>query len=627
MSSSCSLSRLLLLGLLVATPARLFGQAPNPGPKPEPPPESVPAAESAPPVTTPAQIEQQKPKFYVVAQVDRESHEYYEGEQLTVTVKSEEDAYLYVFYTQVDGEVYLVFPNSAQPDNKVKAKQAVQIPGKNDNFRWTVNAPFGMESMKVIASKERVPALEKPELRRKRATQVAQKDVTAAAKDLLTDRPGDKWSEVLLEITTKAGKNPNSPYYGNRYGVFFAVPFQAVSENTEKVFGSATSNLQLSTRIDVLMMDRCLRARGGLDESLVFPDQRMKTEERIVATKELMKKVVTEILPATTKPGDTVFIYFSGHGAGVSDQGSAKHEKDHEDEFLLPADGMGFDDLLALRKTRDELAAQQQTLPEPLNGLLGDAEKWLAEANVFVPSFEDFQRLSAADRTAIARKAHNVLIRNSCIMDDEFGHWLQRLDGRRVVVILDACHSGGFQQEQGDEPGEDDEQASNQAKGLSRGHNNDAIPLRFDFLQPQVARLKDLGQGNTALLSAARASESSIGGHHNSDKPGQQQPASVMLTELCKELHDDGKIEYEKTAEFDPIGVFTYYLVNALLTTGGPVGVKDAWTSTSAQMKRYFASDIFASKNESRRAKGEKPMLPHFPTYYDQSRPQVLLKP
>ena len=34
-------------------------------------------------------------------------------------------------------------------------------------------------------------------------------------------------------------------------------------------------------------------------------------------------------------------------------------------------------------------------------------------------------------------------VRQTAVMDDVFGRWIQDLDGRRVVVILDACFSGG----------------------------------------------------------------------------------------------------------------------------------------------------------------------------------------
>mgnify|MGYP001073480424 CR=1 FL=1 len=29
------------------------------------------------------------------------------------------------------------------------------------------------------------------------------------------------------------------------------------------------------------------------------------------------------------------------------------------------------------------------------------------------------------------------------VLDDTFGRWVQELDGRQVLVVLDTCHSGG----------------------------------------------------------------------------------------------------------------------------------------------------------------------------------------
>ena len=34
-------------------------------------------------------------------------------------------------------------------------------------------------------------------------------------------------------------------------------------------------------------------------------------------------------------------------------------------------------------------------------------------------------------------------IRRTALTDDTFGRWIQDLDGRRVVLILDTCHSAG----------------------------------------------------------------------------------------------------------------------------------------------------------------------------------------
>src|SRR5262249_42047696 len=148
----------------------------------------------------------------------------------------------------------------------------VELPGK-DAFRWTVGAPFGKESMKVVASRVKIPAFDKPEMRRQALTRVTKKDVSAAAKQIVADVPADQWSESSLEITTHEGVNPQSSYYGKRYGVFFAVPFQVGSNYITKALDQpATANLWGPTICDETLMRRTLMSQGGLDDSRIYPD-------------------------------------------------------------------------------------------------------------------------------------------------------------------------------------------------------------------------------------------------------------------------------------------------------------------------------------------------------------------
>ena len=114
----------------------------------------------------PEKIRQKDPGFLVRADVDHATRSYREGDLLTGQAASEADAYIYVLYKQADGKVFQIFPNSTQPDNLVKARQAVQIPGKDDMFRWIVGPPFGKEIIKVIASKEKLSELSDPAMRK-----------------------------------------------------------------------------------------------------------------------------------------------------------------------------------------------------------------------------------------------------------------------------------------------------------------------------------------------------------------------------------------------------------------------------------------------------------------------------
>src|SRR5205085_12227565 len=54
------------------------------------------------------------------------------------------------------------------------------------------------------------------------------------------------------------------------------------------------------------------------------------------ATRRNLEYDVTQWLPSVSQPGDTIFIYDSGHGGQIADDDG--DEKDGLDEFLLPHD-------------------------------------------------------------------------------------------------------------------------------------------------------------------------------------------------------------------------------------------------------------------------------------------------
>lgn len=90
----------------------------------------------------------------------------------------------------------------------------------------------------------------------------------------------------------------------------------------------------------------------------------------------------------------------------------------------------------------------------------------------------------------------------SMLYDEAFGRWIQELDGRKVLVILDACHSGGqaaspklvrkpVSLSKALDPAEDDVQ--------------DWKPLRLAFTQLAVA--KDIGQKDAAVIASSTSAE------------------------------------------------------------------------------------------------------------------------
>ena len=153
-----------------------------------------------------------------------------------------------------------------------------------------------------------------------------------------------------------------------------------------------------------------------------------------------------------------------------------------------------------------------------------------------------------------------------------FAHWLQALDGRQVIVILDICHSGGF--------------ATNERKLPIGTVRSVSLPYKdkFDFLDGETIRLKDIGQGNTALFSACGAQETTI------------------------ERADNG--------------LMTSCLMEALKKAPGKLTLPDAHSQVSTSMTTYLRE-----ANEKRKQLGKPALKMYEPVLYPSANNSFLLKP
>src|SRR5262249_47041289 len=119
---------------------------------------------------------------------------------------------------------------------------------------------------------------------------------------------------------------------------------------------------------DARRLAEVMKQSCGLDEAILLLNAK--------ATRQNIEKALREELTAKTQAGDTVVIYWSGHGGRCEGRDGSEYN-----EFLVPYD---------------------------------------------------------ADLSAPAAP------RASTVLDDLFLRWLQDLDGRRLIVIIDACRSGGL---------------------------------------------------------------------------------------------------------------------------------------------------------------------------------------
>lgn len=479
-------------------------------------PESKPAE--------PEGIRHPAPTFLVRADVNRGTRSYREGDSLYAQVACEADAYVYVLYKQADGEIFQIFPNSEQPDNRVKARQAVQIPAPQDLFRWVIGPPFGKELFKVIASKEPLEAISDPAMRQKFFNPVSRQQVKGVEMELGKEQFA--WAEDTVEITTYPRGHAIDASQGRRYGLFIGVgDYEFIAKKTKRPDGKE-ENEPLPCHRDARRLAAVLQEVGQL------ADVRIYTNDQ--ATRENLDQAIAGWLPAVSRPGDTVLIFFSGLALPLpGPQGGARRA------VLLPHDFTPPNIVAAMVKARQE-------------GKLPPAQ---------VPRVEKL--VQAIRRAGSEEQATEALFRASGIPGDVLAHWLQRLAGRQIVLVLDTGFAAGFVPD-----------------GTTRAQS-----LTFDSLSSPVSRLKGLGQQEIALLGACDARQSDV----------------LRSTEMS---------------------LMSGCLVRVIASAPGALSLEQAHEKIAAVMEQ-----LFEEANRQRRTEGKEPVPSYKPYFLNTCNKPVLLKP
>jgi hypothetical protein len=120
------------------------------------------------PHTRPLIVEEIKNDAWrVTVSVDKPDLTYDIGDEVRITVTSDQGGYLYVFDTDATGNIVCLFPNDFQKKNEIAAGATVNVPDPADRlFRIRVGAPAGKEKVTALVTKQPLAELKLPDLTR-----------------------------------------------------------------------------------------------------------------------------------------------------------------------------------------------------------------------------------------------------------------------------------------------------------------------------------------------------------------------------------------------------------------------------------------------------------------------------
>lgn len=433
---------------------------------------SVPIVVVADDPVSSAAYNEQAP-WLVRVSVDRDDRSYVVGEEVKISVESERPGYLYLFNIDTDKNSTLLFPNKFVTDNKIEGKTKVSVPG-DPRFRIRVGSlGLGEETLLAVVSRKPIDQfkpvalgangptplpwdrvekmLAEVTLGDKDGSKTRGKSLVEAREAFRRDDPiayreqSREWAEHGIRFRTGRDRPATE---GRRVGMFVGISkYRGLPEKAQLRYCDQDAERMAEAARSVGRFTVC--------DLLLNEDA---TWERIDREFRKLKNV--------TDPGDTVLIYWSGHGA------------------------------------RDATADPKRPFYYYL-------------------------------------LTHDPGNRN--LNEDEFGRYVQELDGRKVMVIIDACHSGG-QIEGAKSPSN---RSARGADPRSRGER----PTQF--LDDVIARARSIGQHDAAILTACRLDEVSI---------------------------ESSKLKS---------GLLTYFIVDTMDKNPGPLTLEDIFKKVSPQVEDY----------------------------------------
>jgi hypothetical protein len=248
----------------------------------------------------------EKPPFKVHLTADRSDRVYRDGEDVRLTITSEQAGTLYLFRCDPDGTVVCLCPSKSHPGARIQAGQEVHLPAKGSLIELETERGGGPRVFKAIVTREPLEALPlgslQGEERKVLGTGQAALDRMTALDEELRRRAGT-WSSA--DINVFAGRKT--------IGVCIGV-------------GSLISP---SAAHDAERMAALLEQRGMVARTFTLVNKG--------AGLRPLTKLFTQELSDCTRPGDTIILYWSGD-AGMPPE-AATTSPDRPQPYLTPGGG------------------------------------------------------------------------------------------------------------------------------------------------------------------------------------------------------------------------------------------------------------------------------------------------
>jgi len=151
---------------------------------------------------------------------------YYFGDKIKIFTRVNQNAYVYLFNINADGQIDLILPNAYNPNNYLRAGETYSFPESGARYEFTISGPAGVDQVLAVASRSPLSLVQIADIKSGQMRLQGASNLARALSIVVTPLPERDWvSDVVrYSVQPRLSSNPQPPVVTPRPPIFFITP-------------------------------------------------------------------------------------------------------------------------------------------------------------------------------------------------------------------------------------------------------------------------------------------------------------------------------------------------------------------------------------------------------------------
>ncbi|GIW28750.1 MAG: hypothetical protein KatS3mg070_2113 [Meiothermus sp.] len=158
---------------------------------------------------------------------------YFFGDKIRIYTRVNQNAYVYLFNINADGQIDLILPNAYNPGNYLRARETYSFPEPGARYEFTISGPAGIDQVLAVASRQPLSLAQIADIRSGQMRVQGAGNLARALSIVVTPLPDRDWVSDAVRYNVQPRQAANPQPVVPRPPIYFISPMPGYWVNWE----------------------------------------------------------------------------------------------------------------------------------------------------------------------------------------------------------------------------------------------------------------------------------------------------------------------------------------------------------------------------------------------------------